>query len=109
LDDLAGQRADVGTAVAPDLGLIAHAAEAQAVELAAHRGRDRAPEARLADPELTMRGHWALETIFLHQGTFTLALDHYYKALALYDPKRHRDDAFTYAQNPGVAMRCFAA
>jgi DNA-binding winged helix-turn-helix (wHTH) protein/tetratricopeptide (TPR) repeat protein len=65
--------------------------------------------ARLADPELAMRGHWALETIFLHKGTFTPALDHYHKALALYDPKRHRDDAFTYAQNPGVAMRCFAA
>ena len=65
--------------------------------------------ARLADPELTMRGHWALETIFLHQGKFTLALEHYDKALALYDPTRHRDDAFTYAQNPGVAMRCFAA
>ena len=65
--------------------------------------------ARLADPELAMRGHWALETIFLHQGKFKLALQHYDKALALYDPQRHRDDAFTYAQNPGVAMRCFAA
>ena len=64
---------------------------------------------RFADPELAMRGHWALETIFLHQGKFTLALEHYDKALALYDPQRHRDDAFTYAQNPGVAMRCFAA
>jgi tetratricopeptide (TPR) repeat protein len=65
--------------------------------------------ARLADPELTMRGHWALETIFLHQGKFTQALEHYDKALALHDPKRHRDDAFVYAQNPSVAMRCFAA
>ena len=64
---------------------------------------------RFADPELAMRGHWALETIFLHQGKFRLALEHYDKALALYDPQRHRDDAFTYAQNPGVAMRCFAA
>jgi tetratricopeptide (TPR) repeat protein len=65
--------------------------------------------ARHDDPELTMRGHWALETIFLHQGKFTQALEHYDKALALYDPKRHRDDAFTYVQNPSVAMRCFAA
>jgi len=65
--------------------------------------------ARHDDPELTMRGHWALETIFLHQGKFTQALEHYDKALALYDPKRHGDDAFTYAQNPSVAMRCFAA
>jgi DNA-binding winged helix-turn-helix (wHTH) protein/tetratricopeptide (TPR) repeat protein len=65
--------------------------------------------ARLDDAELRMRGHWALETIFLHQGKFTQALEHYDKALALYDPKRNRDDAFTYAQNPSVAMRCFAA
>jgi tetratricopeptide (TPR) repeat protein len=64
---------------------------------------------RFGDRELTMRGHWALETIFLHQGKFTLALEHYDQALAFYDPTRHRDDAFTYAQNPGVAMRCFAA
>ena len=59
--------------------------------------------------ELTMRGHWALETIFVHLGEFALALEHYEKALVLYDPMRHRDDAFTHAQNPGVAMRCFAA
>jgi len=62
-----------------------------------------------ADRELMMRGHWALETIYLHQGKLTLALEHYDKALALYDPKRHRDYAVTQAQNPGVAMRCFAA
>jgi len=63
----------------------------------------------LVDRELMMRGHWALETIYLHQGKLTLALEHYEKALALYDPDRHRDDPATYAQNPGVAMRCFAA
>jgi len=50
-----------------------------------------------------------MEIIFLHLGEFTLALEHYEKALSLYDPERHRDDAFLYAQNPGVAMRCFAA
>jgi len=32
-----------------------------------------------ADRELMMRGHWALETIYLHQGKLTLALEHYDK------------------------------
>ena len=36
-DDPAGQRADVGAAVTADLGLVPHAAERDAGELAAHR------------------------------------------------------------------------
>ena len=64
---------------------------------------------RLSYPGLAMRGHWAMEIIFLHLGEFTLALDHYEKALSFYDPDHHLDDAFLYVQNPGVAMRCFAA
>ena len=50
-----------------------------------------------------------MEITFMHLGEFALALEHFEKALSLYDPERHRDDAFLYAQNPGVAMRCFAA
>ena len=49
LDDLAGQGADVGAAVAADLRLVAHAAQADAVELAAHGGGDR-PAQRLVLP-----------------------------------------------------------
>ena len=64
---------------------------------------------RLPYPGLAMRGHWALETTFTHLGNFELALDHFEKALAVYDPKQHRDDSFLYALNPGVAMPCFAA
>jgi predicted ATPase/DNA-binding winged helix-turn-helix (wHTH) protein len=64
---------------------------------------------RLSYPGLAMRGHWAMEIIFLHVGEFTLALDHYEKALSFYDPDHHLDDAFLNVQNPGVAMRCFAA
>ena len=48
LDDAAGQRADVGAAVAADLRLVAHAAERDADELAAHGARDRAAERGLA-------------------------------------------------------------
>jgi DNA-binding winged helix-turn-helix (wHTH) protein/predicted ATPase len=64
---------------------------------------------RLPYPGLALRGHWALEITFTHCGHFELALDHYEKALALYDPAQHRDDSFLYALNPGVAMPCFAA
>ena len=64
---------------------------------------------QLAYPGLAMRGHWAMEITFTHQGNFELALAHYEKALALYDPVQHRDDSFLYALNPGVAMPCFAA
>jgi hypothetical protein len=49
LDDLAGQRADVGAAMAADLGFVAHAAERHADELAAGGLRDRHPERGLAD------------------------------------------------------------
>jgi adenylate cyclase len=45
----------------------------------------------------------------MHQGELAQAIELFEHALALYDPERHRDDAFYYAQNPGVAMRCFAA
>ena len=46
LQDAARHRADVGAPVAADLGLVAHAAERRARELAAHRARDRACRAR---------------------------------------------------------------
>ena len=48
LDDLAGHRADVGAAVTADLGLVAHAAERHAHEVAAGRLRDRLAERGLA-------------------------------------------------------------
>ena len=49
LDDLAGERADVRAPVAADLGLVAHAAEREAHELAVERLRDALRERRLAD------------------------------------------------------------
>jgi predicted ATPase len=64
---------------------------------------------RLPYPGLAMRGNWAMEITFMHLGEFELAMEHFHKALSLYDPERHLDDAFRYAQNPGVAMRCFSA
>ena len=48
-DDRPRHRADVGAAVAADLGLVAHAADRDAHELAPERARDRLAERRLAD------------------------------------------------------------
>ncbi|HEY0320583.1 MAG TPA: AAA family ATPase [Pyrinomonadaceae bacterium] len=64
---------------------------------------------RLPYPSLALRGHWAMEITFMHLGECAQAMEHYEKALLLYDPRRHLDDGFLYALNPGVAMPCFAA
>jgi predicted ATPase/DNA-binding winged helix-turn-helix (wHTH) protein len=64
---------------------------------------------RLPYPGFALQGHWAMEITFTHLGEFTLALEHFEKALLLYDPEQHLDDGFLYALNPGVAMPCFAA
>jgi predicted ATPase len=50
-----------------------------------------------------------MEITFLHMGNFAPAVEHFEKAFTLYDPEQHLEDAFNYAQNPGLAMRCFAA
>jgi len=50
-----------------------------------------------------------MEITYTHLGEFELAMEHFEKALSLYLPERHLDDAFLYALNPGVAMPCFAA
>ena len=76
--------------------------------------REIAGEAlRLAErheyPGLAMRGHWMMLSNSMHHGEFALAIEHFEKALSHYDPGRHRDDAFLYALNPGVAMPCLAA
>ena len=49
-DDRPRHRADVGAAVAADLGLVADAADRDALELAPEGAGDRLAEARLADP-----------------------------------------------------------
>src|SRR5205807_2752555 len=50
LDDAPGQRADVGAPVSAYLGLVVHAAERDAHELAPERFRDALSERGLADP-----------------------------------------------------------
>jgi DNA-binding winged helix-turn-helix (wHTH) protein/predicted ATPase len=57
---------------------------------------------------LAMRGHWTMEITLVHLGEFAPAMEHFEKALELYNHEQYLDDAFLYALNPGVAMRCFA-
>ena len=64
---------------------------------------------RLPYPGLAMRAQMTMEITFLHMGNFAPAMEHFEKAFSLYDHERHLEDAFNYAQNPGVAMQCFAA
>ena len=53
LDDLARKRADVGSPMAADLRLVAHAAQRNADELPPHGVGDRSAERRLADARRT--------------------------------------------------------
>ena len=50
LEDAARHRTDIGSAMAANLGLVAHAAERDANELSPHRSCDRTTERGLADP-----------------------------------------------------------
>jgi predicted ATPase len=51
----------------------------------------------------------AMEVTLFHLGDFARAIQHFERALLLYDPELHRDDAFRYSQNSGVGARCHAA
>ncbi|MEP7309258.1 MAG: AAA family ATPase [Acidobacteriota bacterium] len=51
----------------------------------------------------------AMEVTLIHLGEFTPGIEHFGKALSLYDPESHRDDALRYSQNAGVGAQCHAA
>jgi predicted ATPase len=50
-----------------------------------------------------------MEVTLIHLGDFARAIQHFEKALLLYDPELHRYDAFRYSQNSVVGARCHAA
>jgi tetratricopeptide (TPR) repeat protein len=64
---------------------------------------------RVPYPGLEMRGHWAIGITSLHMGEFVEAMSHFDQALVLYEPEQQLDNGAPYAQNPGVAVRCFSA
>jgi predicted ATPase len=51
----------------------------------------------------------AMEVTLIHLGEFVPAMEHFERALSLYDPDRHRDDSFRYSQNSAVATQSHAA
>jgi len=58
--------------------------------------------------DLAMRGHLAMGVTLTNLGEFAPAIEHFEKALLLYDPDQ-QVDSFRYTQPPGSAMRCHAA
>jgi predicted ATPase/DNA-binding winged helix-turn-helix (wHTH) protein len=51
----------------------------------------------------------AMEVTLIHLGELAPAIEHFEKALLLYDPEAHREDVFRYSQNAAVAARTHAA
>ncbi|HTG72893.1 MAG TPA: AAA family ATPase, partial [Terriglobia bacterium] len=52
---------------------------------------------------------FAMGVTLMHLGEFAPALEHFEKALSLYDPERHRDDVSRYSQDSGVGTHSHAA
>jgi predicted ATPase len=62
------------------------------------------------DEALLVQAHNALGLTFFFQGHFAAAREHLERCLALYDPQRHSNLAFSYAgQDPGVTGCVFSA
>jgi predicted ATPase len=64
---------------------------------------------RRDDPADLVQAHRAMGHTLLWLGEFAPALDHFERAIALYDPRQHRSLAFTSGQEPGVLARGFAS
>ena len=64
---------------------------------------------RAQDAGLRLLAHRVLGQVAFFQGEFASAHTHLAEALALYDPVAHRSLVFQYAQDPGVAVRSYAA
>jgi adenylate cyclase len=64
---------------------------------------------RLNDPSLELQAHQALAVTALCAGEPTAARRHMELGVALYDPERHHAHAYSFGQDPGVALRSFGA
>ena len=63
----------------------------------------------VGDPSLRLEAHYTLGNTLNYLGEFTDSQAHFDQGIALYDPQQHRDHAFRYGQDPGVACRAYAA
>jgi DNA-binding winged helix-turn-helix (wHTH) protein/predicted ATPase len=77
-------------------------AQSMALELFAISGRTN-------DPSLELQAHQALAVTSLCAGEPTATRRHMELGVALYDPKRHHAHAYSFGQDPGVALRSFGA
>jgi class 3 adenylate cyclase/predicted ATPase len=64
---------------------------------------------RLDDIALQLQAHEAAGTVAFWQGEFAHARDHFDRCRALYDPRRGRELALRYGQDPGVVCRAYGA
>jgi class 3 adenylate cyclase/tetratricopeptide (TPR) repeat protein len=64
---------------------------------------------KLGDGSLRMLGHLRLGLSFYYAGEHARGLEHHERALALYEPERHRPLAFIYGQEPGALAAIYAA
>jgi class 3 adenylate cyclase/predicted ATPase len=60
------------------------------------------------DAALILEGHYALAVPLHLLGEFVAAREHCEQAIALYDSRQHRSQAFFYGLDSGVASRCLA-
>jgi len=77
---------------------------------AVEMGRDLMDVAeRAGDRALLLSASISVGCPQLWQGKFATCLEWMERAIALYDPERHRELAYVYGENPGVSSRVYAA
>jgi tetratricopeptide (TPR) repeat protein len=61
------------------------------------------------NPALVIEAHHALGVSYTCEAAFVKAVDHLDQAIALYDPKLHASNAYTYGQDPAAICHIHAA
>jgi predicted ATPase len=64
---------------------------------------------RVQEPSLLLEAHRSAGMTLFFSGNFLAARRHLEQGIALYDPEVHREHAFLYGTDPGVACLCYLA
>jgi predicted ATPase len=64
---------------------------------------------RVQEPSVLLEAHRSVGMTLFFSGEFRFARQHLEKGIALYDPQQHREHAFLYGTDPGVACLCYLA